>query len=61
MMVGGNIKGRTQTLATATALETGKGEFSRGIAMGLFLLLIALLVTGVVVSLSREDRYDRNA
>ena len=56
MMVGGNMKGRTQTLATATALETGKGEFSRGIAMGLFLLLIALFVTGVIVSLGREER-----
>ena len=56
MMVGGNLKGRTQTLATATALETGKGEFARGIAMGLYLLLIALVVTAVIVSLGREER-----
>ncbi len=32
MMVGGNIKGHTRTLSTAIALETGKGEFSRGLA-----------------------------
>ena len=56
MMVGGNIKGRTQTLATATALETGKGEFARGMAMGMILLAIALVVTGLIVHLGREDR-----
>ncbi len=56
MMVGGNIKDRTRTLATATALEVGKGEFARGIAMGFLLLAIALGVTVVIVSLSREDK-----
>ena len=56
MMVGGNIKDRTRTLATATALETGKGEFARGIAMGALLLAIALGVTILVVLLSREDQ-----
>jgi tungstate transport system permease protein len=56
MMVGGNIRGRTQTLATATAMETGKGDFTRGLAMGLILLIIALAVTAVIVMLGREDR-----
>jgi len=56
MMVGGNIKDRTRTLATATALETGKGEFGRGLAMGLILLAIALAVTGFMGALSREER-----
>ena len=56
MMVGGNIKDRTRTLATATALETGKGEFARGIAMGVVLLAIALGVTILLVLLSREDK-----
>ena len=56
MMVGGNIQGRTRTLATATALETGKGEFARAIAMGIVLLVIALGVTILIVSLSREDK-----
>jgi len=56
MMVGGNIKNHTRTLATATALETGKGEFARGIAMGVVLLVIALSVTIVIVLLSREDK-----
>ena len=55
MIVGGNIRGRTRTLATATALETGKGEFGRGIAMGLVLLLLALGVTAGIILLSREE------
>jgi len=55
MMVGGNIKGQTRTLATATALETAKGEFSRGLAMGIILLVIALGVTGIIGSLSRDE------
>ena len=55
MMVGGNIKERTQTLTTATALETGQGEFARGLAMGLILLLIAMIVTSLIVFLGRED------
>ena len=55
MMVGGNIKGRTRTLATATALETGKGEFARGMAMGLILVAIALGVTLAMAWLSRDE------
>ncbi|MCP4194195.1 MAG: ABC transporter permease [Pirellulaceae bacterium] len=55
MMVGGNIKDRTRTLATATALETGKGEFGRGMAMSLILLTIAMGVTFFIVLLSREE------
>lgn len=54
MMVGGNIKDRTRTLSTATALETGQGEFARGMAMGLILLVIAMGATVVIVYLSRE-------
>lgn len=56
MMVGGNIQGRTRTLTTATALETARGEFARGIAMSLVLLLIALLVTLAIAWLGRTQR-----
>jgi tungstate transport system permease protein len=56
MMVGGNIKGRTRNLATAAALETGKGEFGKGLAMGLLLLLIALVVTSLINRISLEAR-----
>jgi len=56
MMVGGNLPGRTRTLTTATALETSRGEFARGFAMSLILLLIALLVTVAVAQFDRQDR-----
>ncbi len=45
MMVGGNIKWSTRTITTAIALETGKGMFATGIALGIVLLLIAFCVT----------------
>ncbi|MFP4226631.1 MAG: ABC transporter permease [Desulfobacterales bacterium] len=44
MMVGGNIKWYTRTITTAIALETNKGRFSFGIALGIVLLLIAFVV-----------------
>jgi tungstate transport system permease protein len=56
MMVGGNIKDRTRTLATATALEAGKGEFARGLAMGFLLLAISLAMMSIVALVSREER-----
>ena len=49
MMVGGNIKWHTRTITTAIALETNKGQFGMGVALGLVLLLIAF---GVNVSVS---------
>ncbi|AQV03113.2 ABC transporter permease [Desulfococcus multivorans] len=49
MMVGGNIKWHTRTITTAIALETNKGQFGMGVALGLVLLTIAL---GFNVSLS---------
>jgi tungstate transport system permease protein len=44
MMVGGNIEGETRTITTAIALETSKGEFAQGVALGLVLVLLALLI-----------------
>ncbi len=44
MMLGGNIRGSTRTMTTAIALETSKGEFAFGLALGLVLLGVALLV-----------------
>lgn len=42
MIVGGNIAGVTRNITTAIALETSKGEFVQGIALGLVLVAIAL-------------------
>lgn len=44
MMLGGNIKGSTRTMTTAITLETSKGEFGFGIALGILLLLISLII-----------------
>jgi len=44
MMVGGNIRGHTRVMTTAIALETMKGNFELGIALGLVLIVVALLV-----------------
>ncbi len=53
MMVGGNIKWYTRTITTAIALETNKGQFAMGIALGLVLLFIAFAVN-LSVSLLRR-------
>ncbi|MEZ6119523.1 MAG: ABC transporter permease [Pirellulaceae bacterium] len=55
MMVGGNIKFHTRTLTTATALETSRGEFARGIAMCLILLLIGGCITVLLAWMQRTQ------
>lgn len=42
MMVGGNILHSTRNIPTAIALETSKGEFAQGIALGIVLLVLSL-------------------
>lgn len=44
MMIGGNILNYTRNITTAIALETSKGAFAQGIALGIILLLAALLL-----------------
>lgn len=44
LMVGGNIAGATRTITTAIALETSKGEFAQGIALGAVLIVFALFI-----------------
>jgi tungstate transport system permease protein len=48
LMVGGNIKGETRVMTTAISLETMKGNFEIGLALGLVLLIVALLVNAVL-------------
>lgn len=44
MMLGGNIQGVTRTMTTAIALETSKGNFELGLALGVLLLLTAFMI-----------------
>jgi len=55
MMLGGNIKWHTRTITTAIALETGKGEFAMGIALGLVLLSLVLVVNLMLAEFKRRS------
>ena len=44
LMVGGNIKGQTRVLTTATVLETRMGNFELAIALGFLLLALTFAV-----------------
>lgn len=55
MMIGGNIKWHTRTITTAIALETGKGEFSMGIALGIVLLALAFTVNAMLTILKKRS------
>lgn len=60
MMVGGNIAGETRTITTAIALETSKGEFAQGIALGIVLVAFALLINAAMMLLQGDAHPVRN-
>lgn len=55
MMVGGNIKWHTRTITTAIALETGKGEFAMGIALGVVLMIWAGILNLILAWLKQRS------
>lgn len=55
MMLGGNIRFYTRNITTAIALETSKGYFSLGIALGIVLLAIAFIINIVVFLFHHKD------
>lgn len=57
MMVGGNIAGATRTITTAIALETSKGEFAQGIALGIVLIAFALLINAALMLLQGDAKH----
>ncbi len=54
MMLGGNIAGYTRTMTTAIALETSKGEFELGLALGGVLLAVAFVLNYLLLWLQKE-------
>ncbi len=48
LMVGGNILNATRVLTTTITLETSKGDFDRAIALGIILLVLALMVNSAL-------------
>lgn len=57
MMLGGNIQGTTRTMTTAIALETSKGDFELGLALGIVLLIIAFTVNLLLQQLSPKNNW----
>jgi tungstate transport system permease protein len=56
MMVGGNIRGQTRVLTTATVLEAGKGNFDLAIALGLILLALSFTINFVLTHIQQRER-----
>ncbi len=56
MMVGGNIRGETRVLTTATVLETGKGDFEIAIALGLILLALTFAVNLLLTHIQQREQ-----
>jgi tungstate transport system permease protein len=56
IMVGGNIKGYTRVLTTATVMETSKGNFDVAIALGVILLIFAFAINLVLTRVQQRER-----
>ena len=56
IMVGGNIKGSTRVLTTATVMETSKGNFDIAIALSVILLVLAFAVNAALTHIQQRRR-----
>jgi tungstate transport system permease protein len=56
LMVGGNIAHYTRVMTTTIALETDKGNFDLGIALGIILLTLSLVVNVALRAVQRHGR-----
>ncbi|MGA3208685.1 MAG: ABC transporter permease [Syntrophales bacterium] len=56
IMVGGNIKGYTRVLTTATVMETSKGNFDIAMALSIILLLLAFFINAVLTHVQQRER-----
>ena len=56
LMVGGNIKGQTRVLTTATVLETSMGNFGTAIALGLILLTLSFAVNFALTRIQQREQ-----
>ena len=58
MIVGGNISHYTRVMTTSIALETSKGNLSLALALGVILILLAILVNGALSLIGMQRRED---
>jgi tungstate transport system permease protein len=56
MMVGGNIRGQTRVLTTATVLETGKGNFDIAIALSVILLTLTFAINFFLTHIQQREQ-----
>ncbi|MHC1742879.1 MAG: ABC transporter permease [Syntrophobacteraceae bacterium] len=56
MMVGGNVRGYTRVLTTATVLEVSKGKFDLATALSVILLLLTFIIVAVLSYLQQSRR-----
>ena len=56
IMVGGNVKGYTRVLTTATVMETGRGNFDVAIALSLILLLLCFAINYILTHIQQRER-----
>ncbi len=56
IMVGGNIKGYSRVLTTATVMETSRGNFAMAIALSIILLLMAYFINLVLTQIQQRER-----
>ncbi len=56
MMVGGNIRGQTRVLTTATVLETGKGNFDIAIALSVILLALTFTINFFLTRIQQREQ-----
>ncbi len=56
IMVGGNIKGYTRVLTTATVMETSRGNFDIAIALGIILFLLSYLINLILTHIQQRER-----
>ena len=56
MMVGGNIRGETRVLTTATVLETGKGNFDIAIALSVILLALTFAINFFLTRIQQREQ-----
>ena len=56
IMVGGNIKGYSRVLTTATVMETSKGNFDVAIALSVILLILVYAVNLILTHVQQRER-----
>lgn len=56
IMVGGNIKGQTRVLTTATVMESSKGNFETAIALSIILLSLTFGVNYLLTVIQQRER-----